>query len=132
VTSRNARKNSDASRVVCIRTAVAESVVRRAQAESQRTDLPTGEVEQARILRQPALRRAVVEMREFVDHRRQGRARDGSIDPGIRRARRHPVVQQRTFQQQAPGLRTPVDLLGQIVAPRHVDASIQDGCPCRR
>src|SRR3546814_16926373 len=49
---------------VRIRAAVGEGVTRQPQAEPQRADLPAGQVEQARIARQPALRRAAVDVGE--------------------------------------------------------------------
>src|SRR3546814_5770306 len=56
---------------VRIRAAVGEGVARQPQAEPQRADLPAGQVEQARIARQPAAWRAVVDVGELVDDGRQ-------------------------------------------------------------
>ena len=83
-----------ARQFVAVRAAVAERVVRGAKAEPHRADLPAGKVEQARIARQLALRRAVVEMRQFVDDGGERRARGRILDAGVLRAR-HPAVEQR-------------------------------------
>ena len=113
-----------ARQLVSVRAAVAEGFVRAAQAQPHRADLPAGQVEQARIARELALRRAVVEMRQFVDDCRQRRARGRILDAGIVRTR-HPAVEQRAIQQQPPRLCTAVDLRGQVVAPLHFNALIQ-------
>src|SRR3546814_15853904 len=62
---------------VRIRAAVVEGVARQPQAEPQRADLPAGQVEQARIARQPAAWRAVVDVGELVDDGRQRGAGGG-------------------------------------------------------
>ena len=113
-----------ALKFVAVRAAIAETVVRVAQAEAHRADLPAGEIQQARVARELALRRAVVEVRELMDDRRQRRARGRILGAGILRSR-HPGIEQRAIQQQAPRLCTAVDLRGQVVAPFHFDASIQ-------
>ena len=75
-------------------------------------------------MRQPALRRAFVEVRQLVDDGRQCRARGRILDAGIDRAR-HPAVEQRAIQQQLSSLCAAVDLRGQVVAPFHFDALLE-------
>src|SRR3546814_17981386 len=60
---------------VRIRAAVGEGVARQPQAEPQRADLPAGQVEQARIARQPAAWRAVVDVGVLESGRASGRER---------------------------------------------------------
>ena len=70
------------------------------------------------------MRRAVVEVRQFVDDGRQRGARGRILDAGIARTR-HPGVEQRAIQQQPPCLCTTVNLRGQVVAPLHFDTLLQ-------
>jgi hypothetical protein len=99
-----------------------------AQAEFHRADLPPGQVEQPWIARQAALRRAVVEVGEFVDDRGDRRVRGGILEAGAVRTR-HPAVEQRSPEQQAMRLRPTVDVLGQVVAPIDVNMLVQSARP---
>ena len=118
-----------AHQLVTVRAAVAEGVVRGTQAQPHRADLPARNIEQARIARQLALRRAVVEVRQFVDDGRERRTGGRILDAGIGRTY-HPAVEQRAIQQQPPCLCAAVGLRRQIVAPFHFNALLQRVHPC--
>src|SRR3546814_4228784 len=80
-------------------------------------DLPAGQVEQARIARQPAAWRAVVDVGELVDDGRQRGAGGGVVVGGAGGAC-DPVVEQGAAQSQRVAAGAAVDALRQVVGPR--------------
>jgi hypothetical protein len=101
---------------VTVRAAVAESVVRAAKAEPHRADLPAGEIEQARVARQLALRRAVIEMYNYVDDGRQRARVAGSSMPASAGRAIQPSSSARSSSSRAVHGRGP---RGQVVTPFH-------------